>query len=120
MMDRKSPSQLFKDYQVQLLQTLPMNDAIFKALLIQNNFFSGDQNATLNAQLTEAKKASYFLDSIIGRDVDRYFETLLNVMEVFGDPVAALAREIKEKIGLKSCKGALYCMLMCCTFSVCY
>ena len=111
-MDRKSPSQVFKDYQAQLVQTLPMDDAIFQALLFKNNFFSGDKNATLNAKPTKADKALYFLNNIIGCDADSCFETLLNVMEVFGDSVAALAQEIKEKIGLKSCQGALYCMLL--------
>ena len=55
--DRKSPLQIFKDYQVKLLEVLPMNDPIFVAMLTKNNFFSGDQNAILNAQQTEATKA---------------------------------------------------------------
>ena len=100
--------QVFKDYQVELIQKLPMDDTIFIALLYQNNFFSGSQKATLKAQQTEADKASYFLDSIVGRDIDSYFVTLLNVMEIFGDPIVTLAREIKKRIGLNSCQGTLY------------
>ena len=106
-MDRKSPSQVFKEYQVKLLQILPMDDAVFKSLLIQNNFFYGNRKATLMAQSTRAGKASYFLNSIIEHHIEAYFETLLNVMEAFGDPTTTLAQEIKEKIGLKSCQGTL-------------
>jgi len=108
-MDRKSPSQIYKDYQVELLKTLPMNDETFNALLVKNNFFISNQrgsNFAMQSVPTDSK-ASYFLEFIIGHDTDRYFETLLNVMEVFGGPVATLAQEIKEKIGLKSYQGAL-------------
>jgi len=110
-MDKKSPPQIFKDYQVELQQILPMNDEVFNALLVKNNFVSGIRRGsifTLQSIPTDTySKASYFLEFIIGRDVGRYFETLLNVMEVFGGPVATLAQEIKEKIGLKSYQGAL-------------
>ena len=93
----KSPPQIFKDYHVELQQILPMNDEIFSALLVKNN---------IAMQSVPADSKASFLELIIGRDVDN-FETLLNVMEVFGGPVATLAQEIKEKIGLKSYQGAL-------------
>ena len=105
-MDRKSPSKIFKDYQTKLLDILPMDDEVFNALLVKNKFFSENH---LLAQLHEprATTAPKFLAIIVGHDVDKYFRTLLNVMEVFGGPVETLAQEIKEKIGLKNYKGAL-------------
>jgi len=106
-MDRKSPSQVFMYYRLELLKILPMDDTVFKSLLIQNKFLIGHQKATLMAQPTRAEKASYFLNNIIGHHIEVYFETLLNVMEAYGDPVTTLAQEIKEKMGLKSCQGAL-------------
>jgi len=84
-----------------------MDDAVFKSLLIKNNLFSGNQKATLMAQPTRAEKASYFLNSIIEHHIEAYFEILLNVMEAFGDPTTTPAQEIKKKMGLKICQGAL-------------
>ena len=87
-----------------------MNDSIFMAVLFQKNFFGGNQMATLNAKATEVDKALYFLDDIIGRNIGDYFTILLDTMEEFGVPTTSLAREIKRKVGLKSCSGTVYCM----------
>ena len=103
-MDRKSPSQIFKDYQTKLLHILPMDDAVFNALLVKNSFFTENH---LLAHEPRATTVPNFLAIIIGHNIDKYFGTLLNVMEVFGGPVATLAQEIKEKIGIKSYQGAL-------------
>jgi len=107
-MDRRSPSQIFIDYQVELQKILPMNNEVFIALLVNNNFLNKNQRRSIFAMqsVLADSKVSYFLEFIIGRDVNN-FETLLNVMEVFGGSVAILALEIKEKIGLKSYQGAL-------------
>jgi len=112
-MDRKSPSQIFKVYQVKLLRILPMDDEVFNALLIKN-FFS--ENYLFTQLLESGATTASSLLPIIGNHVDKYFETLLNVMEVFGGPVATLAQEIKEKIGLKSYRGVLYCTDFLCVF----
>ena len=87
-----------------------MNDSFFMALLFQKNFFGGNQMATLNAKATEADKAMYFLDEIIARNITDYFKILLDAMEEFGVPTTTLAREIKRKVGLKSCPGTAYFM----------
>ncbi|XP_065898770.1 basement membrane-specific heparan sulfate proteoglycan core protein-like isoform X3 [Dysidea avara] len=97
------PAEAFIDYQDELLQKLPMNDAVFVALLKKNNFFSGNQKAAMQAQCTEVEKAQYFLDDIVGHDIDVLFVKLLSVMEVYGEPITTLAGKIKERIGLISC-----------------
>ena len=93
-------TQVFRQYQLELVTTLPLNDANFVTLLEKNNFFYGDQKATVQAQKTEADKASHFLDSVISRCIEEYFIRLLNVMEVYGGGVESLAHNIKEKLGI--------------------
>ena len=102
-MAKTLPAEAFIDYQDELLQKLPMNDAVFVALLKKNNFFSGNQKAAMQAQCTEVEKAQYFLDDIVGHDIDVLFVKLLSVMEVYGEPITTLAGKIKERIGLISC-----------------
>ena len=82
-----------------------MNDSIFMAVLFQKNFFGGNQMAILNEKATEVEKAMYFLDDIISRNINDGFTILLDAMEEFGVPTTSLAREIKRKVGLKSCPG---------------
>ena len=96
--DKKLLGQVYRDYQEELIRKLPMNDSVFMALLVQKDLFIGNQKATLEAKKTEAEKASYFLDNIIGLDIYEYFKKLLNAMEAFGYPVATLARESKERL----------------------
>ena len=99
--------EVFKKCQVKLLKTLPMKDDVFEKMLIEENFFSGDQLSTMQAKDTSAKRTSFLLDDIINRDVDMYFPRLLEVMETFdGDdngPVSKLARELQSK--LEPCKS---------------
>jgi len=100
------------EYQRRLLSSLPMDDDNFVAMLDKNNFFVGNNKATMKAKETEVNKASYFLEYIIERHVDAYFVRLLNVMEVYGGDERSLAREIKEKLGIS--KFAHYaCMQSC-------
>ena len=100
-MVRRSAAQTFQHYQVELLG-LPMDDKKFVAILDKHSFFSGNQKDTMQAKETNADKASYFLDDVIGKDIDTYFQKLLTVMEGFGGPVATLSSEITESIGLIS------------------
>ena len=79
-----------------------MDDKKFVAILDKHSFFSGNQKDTMQAKETNADKASYFLDDVIGKDIDTHFQKLLTVMEGFGGPVATLSSEITESIGLIS------------------
>ena len=102
MSNRKSLAQVFQDYRMELFKKLPMNDSVFIQLLDQQHLFSGNQKAALIAEEIEANKASYLLDVIVGHE---HFVRLLDVMELFGDPLATLAQEIKAEVGMKNCKG---------------
>ena len=110
-------AETLKEYQVRLLSSLPMDDAIFVAMLDKNSFFVGNHKATMQSKETKVDKASYFLDYIIERHIDAYFVRLLNVMEVYGGDEQSLAREIKEKLGISKYAYTVLCMLLC-TISV--
>ena len=92
-----------KKFGVKLLK-LKMNDENFVATLNAEDFFAGNTRAQMKSKSTEAEKASYFLTTVIDRNVDKYFIKLLNVMENFdkdGDAAMYdLAQEIKKAMGL--------------------
>jgi len=90
----------------QLVNSLPMKDALFTSRLAQKNLFAGNIKAVVKAKLTEADAAEYFLDNVIERPLKNEdsdtepFEKLLLVMEQFDDqPLRKLARNIREKLG---------------------
>ncbi|XP_065894416.1 uncharacterized protein [Dysidea avara] len=94
-------AETFRHYQVDLLR-LPMNDVTFVNMLDREDFFHGNSKASMLAEKTEAEKSAYFLDNIIKRNIDLYFDKLLTTMQSYDGPegaVAKLAIEIKSKMG---------------------
>ena len=53
---------VFQKFYVQLVQTLPMNDAIFIAQLFSCNLFPGNLMEEVHAKPTAAEKTAHFLD----------------------------------------------------------
>ena len=92
-----SLSEAFDQYYEQFIKRLPMDDADFVASV--NYFFHGNQKSTMNAEKTQADKATYFLDNVIKNNIDNCFVKLLNAMEQYGGTAEQLAREVKESIG---------------------
>ena len=91
---------LFRDFQLELVTSLPLNDVIFMAIIVKNNFFVGNQKATMIELRTEADKASYFLNNVISCNIEECFIKLLNVMEAYGGRLERLACNIKGKLGI--------------------
>ena len=88
-MDSNHSSQLmrvFQQFYSELVETLPMDDAVFIAELFSNDLLPGDlKNHLKLLHRTSADKAALFLDSVIEPSVTSNggssFDKLLNVME---------------------------------------
>jgi len=97
-----SISDAFQQYYSELVEKLPMDDAIFVSYV--NGLFCGDQKDCMQEKGTRTKKAQYFLDEIMKVDLDKYFNTLLTAMTKYGGAAKTLSSEIMEKIGKGMCK----------------
>jgi len=95
-------NEVFLNFQVDLVRTLPMDDEIFQALLHTKNIFAGNQSPMLKSKPTEATKASYLLNEVIKKDIDNCFNKLTEAMEEFdgssNGPVSKLAVRIKSRL----------------------
>lgn len=110
-MDHK---EVYNQYSEKLLLCLPMDDVTFIAKLSSHNLTPGDVKGEINAKSTQAKKASYFLDTMIERPlkIGEYesFNELLSVMiESNFKHLVNLASEIKSKIKVHD-QGLCLCM----------
>ena len=82
-----SANEVFTKFYSQLVKSLPMNDALFRAELFTNSLLPGDHKEHVESLSlpTKAEKASYFLDHVIKPSVTgddgSSFDKLLNVME---------------------------------------
>ena len=90
-MARSNMSTTFRIYQnhyVELVQCLPMDDVIFTGKLFQSDLLPNDLKADLESLPTSIKKATKFLDNVIGPslkvDRDDQFLSLLKIMEESG------------------------------------
>ena len=80
------PARVFQQFYSKLVETLPMDDAVFVAKLFSNDLLPGDlKNQLKLVHRTSADKAVLFLDSVIEPSVTSdggsSFDKLLNVME---------------------------------------
>ena len=80
-----STSEVFKEFYSKLVETLPMNDALFIAKLYSCDLLPDDIKEYVQSLPTRANKAMYFLDHVIKPSVTTgvgsSFDQLLNVME---------------------------------------
>ena len=79
-------SEVFQQFYSKLVETLPMDDAVFVAKLFSNDLLPGDlKNQLKLVHRTSADKAGLFLDSVIEPSVTSdggsSFDKLLHVME---------------------------------------
>ena len=79
-------SEVFQQFYSKLVETLPMDDAVFVAKLFSNDLLPGDlKNQLKLVHRTSADKAVLFLDSVIEPSVTSdggsSFDKLLHVME---------------------------------------
>lgn len=97
----KSAYKVYKDYYLDLLRILPMNDVLFLANLQSSNLFPGDTKAQVQARSTSMEKASYFLGTIIEpsfHDNADQFKKLLAAMTNYGMAASSLAGRIKKQL----------------------
>lgn len=91
---------------MQLITSLPMDDAIFSGLLREQNLLPGDLKEEVNAMHTRARKAEWFLDKAIESPLQvgncEPFNSLLTVMsdEKYNnnDTLKHLATAIKQAL----------------------
>ena len=79
-------SKVFQQFYSKLVETLPMDDAVFVAKLFSNDLLPGDlKNQLKLVHRTSADKAGLFLDSVIEPSVTSdggsSFDKLLHIME---------------------------------------
>ena len=97
-------AQVFKKFYQQLVKSLPMKDALFKAQLKGQELFPGDLEERVDAKSTRAEGATLFLKEAIEQFLDCEehcdpFYKLLFVMDEFDSPpLKKLATRIKEKL----------------------
>ena len=100
-------SQALKDYNVDLLTHLPLENDIFFAMADRAGLFPLDTGNNIKAKDTRAKKVSYFL-GVIGPGADIYLPKLLKVMKESGvADVVQLAEKITAATGKGSESNAL-------------
>ena len=101
-------NEVFKEFYCKLVETLPMDDALFIAKLFSNDLLPGDVKSQLKLlHRTSADKALLFLDSVVEPSVTSddgsSFDKLLNVMECCNHPcVKELANQIRASIRKRS------------------
>ena len=87
-------NQALKDYGVDLLKHLPLEDEIFFAMVERAELFPLDTGNNIKAKDTRVKKVSYFLE-VIKPGADIYVPKLLQVMKESG---VADVIQLAEKI----------------------
>ena len=91
-----SAKDVVKDFNVELLEQLPLDDEIFFGKAKKANLFPGGNADSIAAQPTRAKKVSYFLQRVVEPGADVYLPKLLEVMkESNDDSVKNLADKIQ-------------------------
>ena len=95
-----SPSlEVFKQFNENLITSLPMKDVTFLAKLNSKGLFPGDLKAQVKSHSTPTEAADCLLDNKIAVDLkngnDESFMQLLSAMEEFN---ISMATEIKKKL----------------------
>ena len=95
-----SASQALKEYNVDLLKHLPLENNTFFGMIKTAGLFPLNTSDDVKAHATRADKVSYFLTQI-GPGADTYLPKLLNVMKEsdFAD-VVELAEKIAAETGM--------------------
>ena len=100
-------NEVFTTFYYQLVTSLPMDDALFRAKLFTNGLLPGDHKEHVESLPTKSDKASYFLDHVIKPSVTSddgsSFNKLLNVMEDSDHQgVKRLAKLIRTRLRKRS------------------
>ena len=98
-----STSEVFKQFYVELVTMLPVDDTIFLAKLFSCDLLPGNLMNEIKAEKTAADKAMCFLSGKISHDISNgdfnSFNKLHNIMEESGqDSLKSLAGKIKSAL----------------------
>ena len=98
-----STGEVFKQFYVELVTMLPVEDTIFLAKLFSCDLLPGNLMSQVMAKETRADKAVCFLNGKINSDISigdfRSFDKLLSIMEDSGNgSLKGLAKEIKTAL----------------------
>ena len=95
-----SHSDVYANFNVELVRQLKMKDPIFIAMLTKQKLFFGELKAKVREQSTEAEASSLFLHEVIERSLESNdpepFMKLLSAMDQFGGPLEKLSAEMKK------------------------
>ena len=102
-----STSEVFKQFYVELVTMLPVDDTIFLAKLFSCDLLPGNLMNEIKAEKTTADKAVCFLNGKISRDISNgdfnSFNKLLNIMEESGyDSLKGLAKKIRTVLRVET------------------
>ena len=91
--------QTIQKFYLELVQTLPMKDAIFRSMLYSAGLLPGNLKDEVQSKPTRADRAEYFLDQGIKNNITN-FTKLLEVMEKRKDDnnLMELVRQIRNEI----------------------
>ena len=92
---------VIKQFNVKLIQQLPLENDIFFAMAKEGGLFPLDTGDTIAVKSTRAEKVTYFLQHIVEPGAEVYLPKLLKVMQDSKVAnVAKLADEIHEATGI--------------------
>jgi len=99
-------SEIFNEFNVKLLTSLPMKDVIFIAHLNSKGLFHGNLKDEVREKNSAADAAEHFLHNTVEKDLkigsNESFIKLLSAMTEFdSDAVKSLAEDIKYKLGIE-------------------
>ena len=102
-----STGEVFKQFYVELVTMLPVDDTIFLAKLFSCDLLPGNLMNEIKAEKTTVDKAMCFLNSKISRDISsgdfNSFNKLLNIMEESGhDSLKGLAKKIRTALRVET------------------
>ena len=122
-----STFRIYQNYYLDLIQCLPMDDVIFTGKLFKSDLLPNDLKADLESLTTSIKKATKFLDNVIGPslkvDSDDQFLSLLKIMEESGyENVKKLAGTVMSELNHRSTtddtigeySSCIYCVVVLC------
>ena len=98
--------EIYDEFNLKLVQNLPLKDPYFMAELTRQHLFSGTLKEEVMMASTEAEATTRFLYKAVERSLDtdnrEPFDRLLLVMEKFGSlTLNDLAKEIKQQLNPK-------------------
>ena len=88
---------MYRDFHLQMLESLPMDDVVFLELLKQQNLFPGDLKQQVQARATRMEKALWFLDNAVygPLSIDN-LEPLCKLLTVMTDKIYLNSDSLKQ------------------------